>query len=116
MGYQIGIDVGGAFTDLLVCDDDGRTPHLQVAYYACRSIAGVDDGGMLHVGPASAGANAEVELINLHMSATGATTKPKTQKHELGSRAIPLSNNRRLSYCLVIPNSVATTGAIICSG
>ena len=35
MGYQIGIDVGGAFTDLLVCDDDGRTPHLQVAYYAC---------------------------------------------------------------------------------
>ena len=25
MGYQIGIDVGGTFTDLLVCDDDGRT-------------------------------------------------------------------------------------------
>ena len=77
MGYQIGIDVGGAFTDLLVCNDDGRTPYLQVAYYACRSIAGVDDGGMLHVGPASAGANAEVELINLRLSATGATTKPK---------------------------------------
>ena len=94
MGYQIGIDVGGAFTDLLVCDD----------------------GGMLHVGPASAAANAEVELINLRLSATGATTKPKTQKHELGSRAIPLSNYRQLSYCLVIPNSVATTGAIICSG
>ena len=25
MGYQIGIDVGGTFTDLLVCDEDGRT-------------------------------------------------------------------------------------------
>ena len=25
MGYQIGIDVGGTFTDLLVCDDDGGT-------------------------------------------------------------------------------------------
>ena len=25
MGYQIGIDVGGTFTDLLVCDDDGST-------------------------------------------------------------------------------------------
>ena len=25
MGYQIGIDVGGTFTDLLVCDDEGRT-------------------------------------------------------------------------------------------
>ena len=25
MGYQIGIDVGGTFTDLLVCDDAGRT-------------------------------------------------------------------------------------------
>ena len=28
---------------------------------------------------------AEVELINLRLSATGATRKPKTQKHELGS-------------------------------
>ncbi len=25
MGYQIGIDVGGTFTDLLVCDEEGRT-------------------------------------------------------------------------------------------
>ena len=24
MGYQIGIDVGGAFTDLLVCDNWGN--------------------------------------------------------------------------------------------
>ena len=31
--------------------------------------------------------HAEVELINLRLSATGATTKPKTQKHELGSPA-----------------------------
>ena len=30
--------------------------------------------------------HAEVELINLRLSATGATPKPKTQKHELGSR------------------------------
>ena len=25
MGYQIGIDVGGTFTDLLVCDEEGNT-------------------------------------------------------------------------------------------
>ncbi len=31
--------------------------------------------------------HAEVELINLRLSATGATKKPKTQKHELGGSA-----------------------------
>ena len=31
--------------------------------------------------------HAEVELINLRLSATGATKKPKTQKHKLGSPA-----------------------------
>ena len=31
--------------------------------------------------------HAEVELINLRLSATGATKKPETQKHELGSPA-----------------------------